>query len=446
MPACFYYMTVKLPTSTLPRVVIVGAGFGGLALAKKLRNKPFQVVLLDRNNYHNFQPLLYQVATGGLEPDSIAYPIRKVFQGAKNVSFRMANVEEIRPEENSVLTNVGSIPYDILVLATGSETNFFAFSDESEQFMPLKTVPDALNLRSYILQNFEEAIASITADEREELINFAIVGAGPTGLELAGALGEMKKYIFPKDYPELDLSKMRVLLFEAGDRVLGGMSEEASAKALKYVEQFDVEVHLNTMVTEYDGTTLTTAEGETFRTDTIIWTAGVKGNQPPGLSRESIGKSNRILVDNFNQVIDQNNIFAIGDIAAMLSEDFPQGHPMVAPVAIQQASTLARNLRRSVDGEGWKVFRYFDKGSMATIGRNRAVVDIGPIKFQGLFAWWVWMFVHLMSLVGFRNKLNTFIGWAYNYFTYDRAMRLIIRPFKRNQPKPTKKPQTIRHN
>ena len=275
-------MTIKLPESPNPRVVIIGAGFGGLQLAKKLRNKPFQVVLLDKHNYHNFQPLLYQVATGGLEPDSIAYPIRKIFQGSSNVSFRMAEVRSIDPDGQCLETSAGTIKYDILVLATGSKTNYFNFSGISDHFMPLKSVPDALNLRSYILQNFEEAISSAETGDREELINFAIVGAGPTGLELVGALGEMKKYIFPKDYPELDLEKMRILLIEAGDRVLGSMSEEASEKALHYVQQFGVEVYLETMVTDYDGTTITTKNGRQFRSDTLIWTAGVQGNHPEG--------------------------------------------------------------------------------------------------------------------------------------------------------------------
>ncbi|MBR9920050.1 MAG: NAD(P)/FAD-dependent oxidoreductase [Bacteroidetes bacterium] len=435
-------MTVKIPSSQHPRVVIIGAGFGGLELAKKLRNKPFQVILLDKNNYHNFQPLLYQVATGGLEPDSIAYPIRKVFQGVKNISFRMAEVQNIDSESNCIQTNIGSLEYDHLVIATGSKANYFNFDSISDQFMPLKSVPDALNLRSYILQNFEEAIAT-NGEELPELINFAIVGAGPTGVELAGALGEMKKYIFPKDYPELDLSRMRIMLFEAGDRVLPAMSAEASAKAEKYIRQFEVEVYLNTPVSAYSGSELKTDTGDVYRTDTIIWTAGVQGAHPEGLDPKSIAKGNRILVDNFNQVQGYKNIYAIGDIAAMISDDFPKGHPMVAPVAIQQAQNLAKNLLSRKADKNPTEFKYQDKGSMATIGRNRAVVDLPGFKFQGFFAWWVWMFVHIISLIGFRNKLATLWGWAYNYFTYDRAMRLIIRPYKRRKHDPqTEKEET----
>ncbi|MCB0704918.1 MAG: NAD(P)/FAD-dependent oxidoreductase [Saprospiraceae bacterium] len=426
-------MTVRLPNSKNPRVVIIGAGFGGMELAKKLRNSPFQVILLDKNNYHNFQPLLYQVATGGLEPDSIAYPIRKVFRGVKNVSFRMAEVQHIDAADKCLHTNIGKISYDYLVIASGSKTNYFNFESISDQFMPLKSVPDALNLRSFILQNFEEAISSVDSDDREELINIAIVGAGPTGVELAGALGEMKKYIFPKDYPELDLSRMRILLFEAADRVLGVMSEEASKKAEEYVRQFEVEIYLNTVVSEYADSILTTKDGQTFRTDTIIWTAGVQGNQPKGLDPKSLAKGNRILVNSFNQVSGYADIFAIGDIGAMISEATPKGHPMVAPVAMQQADLLAKNLVLLEAKKPLKEFVYKDKGSMATIGRNRAVVDLPNFKFQGFFAWWVWMFVHIISLIGFRNKLATLWGWAYNYLTYDRAMRLIIRPYKKQE-------------
>lgn len=426
-------MTSNHQSQKRSKVVIIGAGFGGLQVAKRLRNKPFDVLLIDRNNYHTFQPLLYQVATGGLEPDSIAYPIRKVFRNAHNVHFRMGEVMEVHPEERFLTTSFGDVDYDYLVIATGSKTNFFSFASVEEELMPLKSVPDALNLRSFIFQNLERAITLNKEDDLETLINVAIVGGGPTGVELAGALGEMKKYILPKDYPGLDVQRMRIVLYEAAPRLLPAMSEQASRKAMEYLDHFDAEVLLNTKVAHYDGHVLTTEDGRAFPTSTVIWSAGVQGARIEGMSEVAQAGSGRLTVNVFNMVKGYDNIFAIGDIAAMITDDMPKGHPQLAPIAIQQGQLLASNLVRLVQGRPMKPFHYFDKGVMATVGRNRAVVDMPFFRFQGFFAWWVWMFVHLMYLVGFRNKWATVWDWAYNYLTYDRAMRLIIRPYSKKR-------------
>lgn len=415
-----------------PRVVIIGVGFAGLALAKKLRKQKFQVVLLDRNNYYTFQPLLYQVATGGLEPDSIAYPIRKIFQGYRNVSFRMAEVKQIDPLLKKVETNIGDISYDHLVVATGSQTNFFGFGQQEEHMMGLKSVPEALNLRSFILQNFEKATVLPDTQAQDSLINIAIVGGGPTGVELAGALGEMKKFIFPKDYPDLDMNRMRIALLEAGPRLLGGMSEKASERALKDLEGLDVEVKLNAKVSFYDGSMLITEDGFQLATETLIWSAGVKGQFPAGIDADKIVGGNRIQVDAFNRVPGYDGLYVLGDAAAMITPETPRGYPMMCPVAIQQGEQLGNNFIRTLKGKDWKPFKYFDKGVMATIGRNRAVVNMLGQTFEGILAWLMWMFVHILYLVGFRNKIATLSGWMYNYLTYDRALRLIIRPFSRN--------------
>lgn len=424
-------MPFNIPSSPHPRIVIIGGGFAGMELAKRLRNQPFQVVLFDRHNYHTFQPLLYQVATGGLRVDSIAFPLRKVFHKMQNVSFRMEEITNINPSEKWVKTPHGRLEYDYLVIATGSQSNYFNFAPVQDQLMGLKNPQDALRLRAFVLQNFERAVSIADADEQSELMNVAIVGGGPTGVELAGALAEMKRFVFPKDYPGLDVGKMRISLYEASPKLLGVMSEAASEHALKYLKEFGVEIHLDTMVAAYDGSILTTKDGTTLRTDTVIWTAGVKGDFPPGFDATAIVPGNRLKVDAFNRVAGFENIFALGDAAAMINEAPPKGHPMLATVAIQQAKHLADNLLRQLKNKPLEPFQYNDKGSMATIGRNRAVVDLPHWKFQGMFAWYVWIFVHIFSLVGFRNKVAALWDWAYNFFTYDRAVRLIITPFVR---------------
>ncbi len=419
-------MTASNP-NTNPRVVIIGGGFGGLQMAKSLHKKPFEVTVVDRHNYHTFQPLLYQVATGGLEADSIAYPLRKVFRNMDNVHVRWAEVDHIDTGAKVLRTTLDDIPYDKLVIATGSTERYFNF--DKNLLLTMKTVPDALNLRSYILQNFEKAVTEADPGYREELINIALVGGGPTGLELSGALGEMKKYILPLDYPELDLSRMNIVLFQAGDRLLPTMSEYASRKALDYLRELGVEVRLDDRVVSYDGDLLTTETGYSLRTDSVIWTAGVKANFPDGLPEEAT-KTGRIAVNVFNEVIGVPDVYAVGDVCEMTTPDVPQGYPMLAPVAIQQGQQLAANLVRERVSEPRKPFSYWDKGTMATVGRNRAVVDINKIHYAGFIAWISWMVVHVVLLVGFRNKFAAVFDWTINYFTFDTPMRLIVRPFR----------------
>ena len=423
---------MNIPNTTKPRVVIIGAGFGGLSIAKKLKNKNLQVVLIDKHNYHNFQPLLYQVATGGLEAGSIAYPIRKVIQGYADFYFRMTSVKEIDTKNQKILSEIGDLNYDYLVIATGSKTNFFGNKEIERNAMSMKTIPQSLNIRSLILENFEQAVLLKDEAEKNSLINFVLVGAGPTGVELAGALAEMKKAILQKDYPDLDIAKMQINLIQSSDRILNTMSEASSTDAQKFLENLGVTIWKNVRVTNYDGKTITTNTDLTFETATVIWTAGVQGAPISGLNVAAlIEKVERIRVNEFNQVKGYNNIFAIGDIASMETKLYPQGHPMMAQPALQQGDLLGKNLIKLINKKAMKPFEYNDKGSMATIGRNLAVVDLPKYHFSGVFAWFVWMLVHLYSLIGFKNKAVVFLNWVYNYIRFDREGRLIIRPFKK---------------
>jgi NADH dehydrogenase len=425
---------MNIPRSSFPRIVIIGGGFAGIALAKKLRNKKVQVVLLDKHNYHNFQPLLYQVATGGLEPDSIAYPIRKVVQEFENFYFRLAEVREIDTKNCKVTADIGELKYDYLVMATGSKTNFFGNKEMERNCMAMKTIPQSLNIRSLILENFEQALLTNDIDERHSLMNFVLVGGGPTGVELAGALAEMKKAILPKDYPDLDVRKMEINLIQSGDRILNTMSEHASEKAEEFLLKLGVSVWKNVRVTGYDTRIVSTNSDLSFDSATVIWTAGVQGALVNGLDASClVERAERIKVNEFNQAEGYENIFAIGDIASMCSDEYPQGHPMMAQPAMQQGRHLAENLVRLIEKKAMKPFVYNDKGSMATIGRNKAVVDLKNYKFSGVFAWFVWMFVHLFSLIGFKNKAVVFLNWVYNYIRFDREARLIIRPYKKKQ-------------
>lgn len=424
---------MNIPLSSYPRIVIIGGGFGGISLAKQLSKKEVQVVLLDKNNYHTFQPLLYQVSTGGLEPDSIAYPLRKVLIGYDNFYFRLAEVNEVVPEKNIIKSNIGQLKYDYLVVATGSETNFFGNAEIEKYAMAMKSIPQSLNLRSLILENFEQALLTDDYHERDALMNFVIVGGGPTGVELAGALAEIKKGILPKDYPDLDTRRAQINIIQGGDKLLHGMSEQASKKAEDFLEKLGVQVWKGVRVTGYNGKTVTTKTDLVFDSAAVVWAAGVKGTSVKGLNAiELLVAGNRIYVNEFNQVTNYPNIFAIGDIACMASLENPKGHPMVAQPAIQQGRLLGENLINLIEGKPMNPFKYVDKGSMATVGRNKAVCDIKGYRFQGVFAWFIWMFVHLFFLIGFRNRMVVFINWVYNYVKFDREARLIIRPYKRD--------------
>ncbi len=422
---------MNIARTSQKRVVIIGGGFGGINLAKALGKSDFQIVMIDRQNYHAFQPLLYQVSTAGLEPDSIAYPIRKILRKLQNFHFRMATVHEIDPDRQLIITDIGDLDYDYLVIATGTRTNYFGNGTVEKNAMPMKSVPQALNIRSLILQNFERADRCDDAAERKALLNFAIVGGGPTGVELAGAFAELKKHVFPKDYKHMDIEEMEIHLFEGADRVLPPMSEIASTKSLEFLEKLGVNVHLETLVKDYDGDLMTMSNGQTMRTRNFIWTAGVTGASIPGIRSEAVHERlNRYRVNRFNQVVGHPKIFAIGDVAYMETEAFPKGHPQVAQPAIQQGKLLSKNLSLLEAAKPLIPFKYNDKGNMATIGRNKAVVDLPRLSFGGFFAWFIWMFIHLMSLVGFRNRVVVFFNWVYNYINYDKAARLIVRPFK----------------
>ena len=418
-----------IQTTHHPRVVIIGGGFGGIELAKKLKNKPFEVLMLDKNNYHTFQPLLYQVAMGDIEADSIAFPIRKIFAGQKNFSFRMAAVTQLHPERNTISTDIGEISYDYVVLATGSTTNFFGNDELAKRAMPMKSIPEALNLRSLLLQNIEKAIIAPNQQEKEALLNFVVVGGGPTGVELSGALAQMRNYVLTHDYPELRKEDMRVYLVEGKDKLLANMSEKASEKAADFLKGLGVEVQNGVHVQSYTGNELVINNGIRIKTRNVLWAAGVKGEVIPGLPADAIVRGNRIETDAFNCVKGYNNVFAIGDVAAVVTAETPDGHPGVAPAAIQQGKQLAKNLERLLNNQPMEPFKYFDKGSLATIGKNLAVADLGHVRFQGFFAWLIWGFVHLMSLVSARNRLVVFINWAASYFSNSSGARLIIRKY-----------------
>lgn len=421
---------LHIPAANKPRIVIIGGGFAGLELSKKLRSVDAQIVMIDRYNFHTFQPLLYQVATAGLEADAIAGPLRKVLKSKKNKCdfyFRVATVTEIHKEKNTVETNIGTLRYDYLVIANGSKTNFYGNKSIEEKSFALKQVPQALAIRNHLLKNFEKAQLAQTIEEQQALMNVVIVGGGPTGVEVAGALGELKLHVLPKDYPELDFRRMQIHLVEMGKNLLSGMTDNSSRKAEEYLKDFTVQIWKEVSVEEFDGNQVKLSNGMSLPSTTLVWAAGVTGNLIKGLPEEVILKGNRIIVDEYNRVKGIENIFALGDIAAMISEEHPKGFPMLAPVAMQQGKNLGDNLKRMLNKKEMKPFKYFDKGSMATVGRNRAVVDLpNKMSFQGFFAWFVWLFVHLMFIIGFKNRLLILTSWVWNYFTYDRSNRLII--------------------
>jgi NADH:quinone reductase (non-electrogenic) len=422
------------------KIVIVGGGFGGLKLARKLSNKKgVEILLIDKFNYHQFQPLFYQVATAGLDASNISFPLRKAFHNSKNIRIRITDLKEIIAAENKIITGTGEEQYDILVLATGADTNFFGNQQLEEHAFPMKSTVEALQLRYKLVQNFEDALTIKNEEELQRLMNIVVVGGGPTGVEISGALAEMKKYVLPKDYPELDFSQMNIFLLEGTQKTLGHMSEVSSDRSKKYLEKLGVKVMTGAHVKDYDGKNIYLQEGEAIPSATVLWAAGVKGNIPGGVDKSLIARGNRIKVDRVNKVLGSANIYAIGDLAYMETPKYPNGHPQVATVAIQQAKLLAGNLLKIKAGKtDLKEYEYKDKGTMATVGRNLAVVDI-PIPIAigtrlhlgGWFAWMIWMSLHLMLILGVKNKFFVFINWLYNYFTYDQSLRLIFKEFKK---------------
>jgi len=418
----------NIPKSERRRIVIAGGGFAGRRLAEKLLKKDFQVVLIDRNNYYQFQPLLYQVAIAGLEPSAISFPLRRMFQGKKNnFHFRMAEIVSVNPDTSIMETSIGSIHYDYLVLATGVTTNFFGNENIEKKALTMKSVSDAILIRNTILENFEKAINCRNDEERLPYLNIAIVGGGPAGVELAGALAEMRKYILPRDYPDYDFHQMKIFLFEAMDSILVNMSEQSSVTATRYLKKLSVNIETSTKVRDYDGEQIFLESSEIIPSRTLIWTAGVTALKIKGLEASVFGHANRILTDEINRVKNTTNIFAIGDLSLMTTDRYPEGHPQVAPVALQQASLLAKNLLRLSNGEKSKPFRYYDKGTLTSIGRNLAVADLKRISLKGFVAWIVWSLVHLFSIVGGKNRILIFIDWASNYLIYDPSLRLLIK-------------------
>lgn len=426
-------MSLHVPSSSLPRVVIAGGGFGGLRLAQALDSSRFQVVLIDHHNYHQFPPLIYQVASSGLEPSSIAFPFRSAFRRKKNFLFRMASVHGVREQEQLLETSVGTIHYDYLVLACGATTNFFGNEEVARHSLPMKTLYESMNLRNVLLQNLEKALVTDDEAERTALLTVAIVGGGPTGVEIAGALAEMKRYVLPKDYPDLDASRFTIHLLDAAPRLLGAMSEKSSATARRELEAMGVEVSTGTMVSGYDGQLLKLQDGRELASLNVIWVSGIVANTLDGLPEEALGRGKRLLVDEHNQILGHPRIYAVGDQSLMTSDPaYPNGHPQMAQPALQQAKLLAENLLALEDGRPLKPFRYKDLGSMATIGRNKAVAEIGKAKWGGFSAWVLWLVVHLRSILSVRNKLVVLLNWLWNYVTYDRSLRLIL---KRHIPK-----------
>lgn len=424
-------ISINIPMTDKPRIVIIGGGFAGIELARRMRRLDAHIILIDMNNYHTFQPLLYQVATAALEPESIAYPFREIFRGQKNFLFRMAEVQEIVADRNKLKTSIGEIDYDYLIIASGSKNNYFGMRDFQVNAMPMKSIAEAAAIRNLILENMEKALLVKDIDKQEALMNMVIIGGGPTGVEMAGALGELKLHVLPNDYPELDFNRMNIYIVDMEDRLLRTMSQETSHSACECLKKFSVNLWLKTKVASYDGKVLTLSNGKKLLCDTVIWAAGVAGSVLPGIRPELV-IGNRFKVDSYHKIEGYDNIFAVGDVACMASDKMPKGHPMLAPVAVQQAKNLAKNFFFILKGQKpAQAFVYKDPGIMATIGRNRAVVDLQWLKFNGSLAWLTWLFVHLMALVGFRNKLVVFVNWAWNYFSYDRCLRFIFKPPKR---------------
>ena len=414
------------------KIIIVGAGFAGLQLARTLNNKPnIEVLFVDKNNYHQFQPLLYQVATAGLDASNISFPLRKLFHDSKNVSIRLAELQNINTSNNTITTNIGILYYDILVIATGADTNFFGNENLKRLAFPMKSTVEALQLKQKLIQNLEDALEIKDGVALEQQLSIVIVGGGATGVEVSGAISEMRNEILPKDYPDLDFSKMKIYLLENSPELLGAMSDKSSIESKKYLQQLGVIVQNGSALETYDGSIVTLRDGNTIASNTVIWAAGIKGNVPQGIDSDLVVRGNRIKVDRANKMLGHENIYILGDVAYMETPKYPKGHPQVANVAINQAKNLALNIERMLSGNKHFLneFEYNDKGSMATVGRHLAVVDIPnpKIHFSGFLAWLVWMVLHLMLILGVKNRLQIFINWVYKYFTRDQSLRLLFR-------------------
>lgn len=422
-------MSINIQRNQKKRVVIVGGGLGGLRLAEDLYGSGMQVVLIDKNNFHQFPPLIYQIASAGIDPSSISFPFRQIFRKRKDFYFRMAEARMVDSEKKILQTSIGKIDYDYLVLAAGATTNFFGNKNIEEWAIPMKTVPEAMGLRNALLSNFERALTCATEEERQELLNVVIVGGGATGVEIAGALAEMRRYVIPYDYPDMDSSLMHIYLIEAGDRLLAGLSQESSQKAYEFLKSMGVDIQFGKMVTDYRDHKVVMKDGTEIPTRTFLWVSGIRANAMPGIDESHLGRGFRFKVDEYNRILGVEDVFVIGDQCLQTSDAaYPNGHPQVAQVAIQQAKNLAKNLKRIVrgaDSSELTAFRYKNLGSMATIGRNKAVVEIGKFRSQGFFAWVLWLVVHLRSILGVKNKMMVLLNWLWKYVSYNDSIRMI---------------------
>lgn len=422
-------MSINIQRNQKKRVVIVGGGLGGLRLAEDLYGSGMQVVLIDKNNFHQFPPLIYQIASAGIDPSSISFPFRQIFRKRKDFYFRMAEARMVDTEKKILQTSIGKIDYDYLVLAAGATTNFFGNKNIEEWAIPMKTVPEAMGLRNALLSNFERALTCATEEERQELLNVVIVGGGATGVEIAGALAEMRRYVIPYDYPDMDSSLMHIYLIEAGDRLLAGLSQESSQKAYEFLKSMGVDIQFGKMVTDYRDHKVVMKDGTEIPTRTFLWVSGIRANAMPGIDESHMGRGFRFKVDEYNRIPGLNDVFAIGDQCLQTSDAaYPNGHPQVAQVAIQQAKNLAKNLKlinQGADSSALTAFHYKNLGSMATIGRNKAVVEIGKFRSQGFFAWVLWLVVHLRSILGVKNKVMVLLNWLWKYVSYNDSIRMI---------------------
>ena len=422
-------MSINIQRNQKKRVVIVGGGLGGLRLAEALYGSGMQVVLIDKNNFHQFPPLIYQIASAGIDPSSISFPFRQIFRKRKDFYFRMAEARMVDTEKKILQTSIGKIDYDYLVLAAGATTNFFGNKNIEEWAIPMKTVPEAMGLRNALLSNFERALTCATEEERQELLNVVIVGGGATGVEIAGALAEMRRYVIPYDYPDMDSSLMHIYLIEAGDRLLAGLSQESSQKAYEFLKSMGVDIQFGKMVTDYRDHKVVMKDGTEIPTRTFLWVSGIRANAMPGIDESHLGRGFRFKVDEYNRIPGVEDVFAIGDQCLQTSDAaYPNGHPQVAQVAIQQAKNLAKNLKlinQGADSSELTAFHYKNLGSMATIGRNKAVVEIGKFRSQGFFAWVLWLVVHLRSILGVKNKMMVLLNWLWKYVSYNDSIRMI---------------------